>query len=357
MAIRLGPLVAILATTFGMAVAHYNLINPMPYNPIDCNRPDCFGPCPPIWGSGKGKARNSPSRPAAVWRRGQVVDVEWHRNNHEGGYYRRSLVPVKHMFNKNWHRKTAFEWGCWTQGRYFCGKRTECGTDRMGFAYRNKMRVPSVFPDGDYVFAMVWFGGLHWQRKKALFSDYYTCSYVRIRGGQLANSHAPGFQRGFNHRNVAPGTCRSTSARQGECGGQECKNNKPVEDVPGVFRGGRKPPNVWLGDLNKNALAYVPDWKLKTSSQATEIKAEADSKIEELRDAKWATEEQKARNSQQQKQRMSQNTDVCNNKWKAPQKPTGAWGPRDSWKWKKNQQKWWAWNNYCKPRMMCHCWN
>lgn len=285
---------ALLATALGIAAAHYNLRYPMPYNPIDCNRPECAGPCPPIWKTGRARARNTPSRPSAYWKRGQVVNIEWHRNNHEGGYYRRSLVPVRHMFNAAWHKKTAFEWGCYTQNRFKCGHREDCGTDGHGFAYRNKMRVPNVFPDGDYVFSMVWFGGLHWRRKRALFSDYYTCAYVRIRGGALMKSHRPAFIRGRNHRNVKPGTCASTSAFARQCGGEPCENNSVIEDVPGVFRRGKSPPRVFLRDLDKNALATIPDSALPTSSDAEELRAEKQSYAEARRDARWAREAKKA---------------------------------------------------------------
>lgn len=298
-------LAALLITLLAPAAAHYNLKYPKPYNPIDCNRPECSGPCPPIWRSGRAKARNNPSNPSATWQRGQKVNIEWHRNNHEGGYFRRSLVPVKHMFDPAWHKKTAFEWGCWNQNRYQCGKNPECGTDKKGFAYRNEMTVPTVFPDGDYVFSMLWFGGLHWRRNKALFSDYYTCAYVRIRGGQLSRSHRPSFIRGKNHRKVKPGTCASTSSFAGECGGVPCDKNDVMEDVPGIFRNGRTPPQVLLGDLDKNALTTVPDAALPTEPLASEKKAEEMSKIEEKRDAQWAKEEQQAATKPSQTPSMS----------------------------------------------------
>eukprot|EP00171_Calliarthron_tuberculosum_P007335 IDg7335t1 len=235
--------VLLLAAALGLAAAHYNLRSPLPYNPIDCNQPECRGPCPPIWKSGNARARNSPSNPSATWSRGEKVTIEWHRNNHEGGFYRRSLVPVKHMNNPAWHKKTAFEWGCWNQNRFYCGsKANNCGTDKKGFAYKNSMIVPKTFPDGDYVFSMIWFGGLHWQRKRALFSDYHTCAFVRIRGGQLQNRHVPKFVRGSNHRKVKAGTCASTSSFADECGGKPCTRNSVKEDIPGVFKMvGRRP--------------------------------------------------------------------------------------------------------------------
>lgn len=367
----------VLLALIAMVAAHYNLKSPMAYNPVDCNRPDCSGPCPPIWTTGNGKARNTPSNPSALWKRGEVVNIEWHRNNHEGGYYRRSLVPVKHMFDAAWHKRMAFEWGCWTQNRFFCGKKDECGTDKDGFAYRNAMKVPTVYPDGDYVFAMVWFGGLHWRRQKALFSDYYTCAYVRIEGGALEKSHTPDFIVGTNHREVAPGTCRSTSAFAGECGGEPCDSNKPVEDVPGVFRNGNTPPDVLLEDLDSNAMTIVPDNSLLIETAAMEKKAEVEMVIEEKRDAQWAKEESNANAIPTPSSLPSPSyspepktievmvtvtpapsaADKCANISSVPQKPTGAWGPRNSALWESKRVQWWKWFNYCNPRKICSCWD
>eukprot|EP00171_Calliarthron_tuberculosum_P004253 IDg4253t1 len=186
--------VLLLAAFVGLAAGHFNLINPKPYShPLThCKRNECHGLCPPLR-TGAGK---SSSHPSVTWRRGQKVDIAWQRNNHVGGYYRRSLVPVKHMFNSAWHEKTAFEWGCQSQNRYQCAKKPPKGKPA----------------------------------KKG--RDYYTCAYVRIRGGPLAGKHVPTFVRGSNPSKIKPGTCESTSARVGECAGFPC-HGKPVRhDVP-----------------------------------------------------------------------------------------------------------------------------
>lgn len=94
----------------------------------------------------------------------------------EGGFYRRSLVPVRHMFNAKIHRKTAFQFGCWEDGRTKCkgSGRNMCGTDDERYIYQNAMVVPTNIPDGKYVFAMVWYGGLKYTRKRPLFPDYHS---------------------------------------------------------------------------------------------------------------------------------------------------------------------------------------
>ncbi len=64
---------------------------------------------------------------------------------------RMSLVPVAHMNNAWWHKRTAFMWSCFAANKFRCGRHWSCGTDRGGFAFRNWIKVPEVFPDGDYV--------------------------------------------------------------------------------------------------------------------------------------------------------------------------------------------------------------
>lgn len=234
--------------------AHYNLKDPFPYNPIDCNPPECLGPCPSVWKSGHGKLRNSPSSPSRTWHRGQNVTIEWQRNNHEGGFYRRSLVPVQYMNSDYWHEKTAFEFGCWSQGRFSCGKSGElepCGTDYHGLAYRNNMTVPFVFPDGDYVFAMVWYGGLHWRLTKANFANYFTCAFVRIEGGPLKIEHYPSFNSGRSNADNVPGKCLTSSTFIGECGGVKCKRNEVQYSLPREFLAGKFPLPLSLNNLTE----------------------------------------------------------------------------------------------------------
>lgn len=337
----------------------------MPYNPIDCNVPDCRGPCPPIWKTGGGAARNSPSRPSRVWRRDTHVTIEWHRNNHEGGFYRRSLVPVKHMNDYKWHEKTAFEWGCFTQNRYYCGKKSACGTDKEHFAYRNSMRVPSVFPDGDYVFAMVWFGGIHWRRNRGFFSDYWTCAFVRIEGGALKEAHTPTFNAGKNHRaNVPKGKCAATSNWVGQCGGYPCKRNPVWASEPGAFEAGKTPANVYQADishaLGKRPVAYSRPKGKKV--RKVKKKAQSAAVILSKRKHDWRTRQRRkedARKREHQKywkevqRRRSvqlERNQEKNGKRKAPPKPpkpTGAWGPRGSMLWWEKRNQFWKWRNYC----------
>lgn len=226
--------------------AHSNLGYPLSYNPLPCKatNPWCKPTtCPPVWST----VRSSPRRPAAVWRRGSRVLIVYHKNNHNGGFWRRSLVPVRYMFNQYWHRRGAFEWGCWSQGSFKCGNGPLCGGDKWKRAYRTWMTVPRVFPDGDYVFVQSWYGGLFWRANRPQFPDYTSCAFVRIRGGPVSQTHRPRFIRGFqNKHKVPPGVCATGKLFLGQCGGAECRKNKVMYSKPGEFRNGKSPPVVRL---------------------------------------------------------------------------------------------------------------
>lgn len=233
---------------------HFNLKHPAPYNPLHCNPPNCPGPCPALWKTGGGRVRNTPSTPSAVWRRGERVTVQWHRNNHDGGMYRRSLVPIERMHDREWHESMAFDWGCWSQGRFSCpatGTLKSCGTDSGKKAYHNTMEVPSVLPDGDYVFSMVWFGGLHHHLDKAGFADYYTCAFVTIQGGEFEESYTPRFTPGKDPMNGKDGTCFTAATSPRECGGTKCLGKKPTRSLPKPFEGGKKPAPLRRSTVEK----------------------------------------------------------------------------------------------------------
>jgi len=154
------PIILVLITS-PIASGHTNIGYPKPYNKWACDqsRSWCFNaPCPPIYKTGPNAAINSPKNPSAVWKRGQEVSIVWHKNNHNGGFYRRSLVPVNKMFDHKWHKLTAFDYGCWSQGKFQCNncplqkhhKKCSyswyCGGDKTGKAYKNKVVIPPVFP-------------------------------------------------------------------------------------------------------------------------------------------------------------------------------------------------------------------
>lgn len=220
--------------------AHYDSRYPPSYAIKACKACRTF--CPPYVFSGKQKARHTERNPVLTWRRGQKVNFEWFRNNHEGGFVSVSLVPLQHRNNFKVHSDLTFWEGCFNQNRFYCGRDPRrCGTDKNGIAYKGPATIPTVYPDGVYVLGMVWMGGLAPNRKSSLFSDFTACSFIRIRGGITQAEYPRQFSRGVNRwKDVAPGTCRTTSVRPRECGGGPCR--KPAREVkPPAFWGGRRP--------------------------------------------------------------------------------------------------------------------
>ena len=224
----------LIAITHHQTQAHSNFNSPFPYNSQSCrsNESWCIRACPPIRSSGNGKARNTPQSPSAEWRRGQTVTIEWHKNNHFGGFYRRSLVPVDKMFDPKEHERFAFEYGCWSAGSFKWGKKPECGTDQHGRAYRNTMVVPSTLEDGDYVLAQVWYGGFDWRRDHGRFPEYTSCAYIRIKGGASIASSQPIKFEGGDEEGAPAGKCYTTQTYLDECGGKDCSKNKVTAQAP-----------------------------------------------------------------------------------------------------------------------------
>lgn len=234
------------------ASAHFNLIKPPPYQIRACNARLGCGPCQP-WNS------RGATNVTTVWQRGSEVNITWARNNHKDGFYRRSLVPInrgtsepfKYMNDPEAHEKTAFNWGCWSQGLFKCrlAQLKPCRVDKGGLAYTNLMVVPDVLPDGDYVFSMTWFGGSNRtevKRKKdaeAKFSNFAACAYVTIRGGdELVDAYKRTFTQGYQEESdkmpdedLEPHQCWSTSSKVRECGGVKCRGRKVKAMTPGQF--------------------------------------------------------------------------------------------------------------------------
>ena len=176
-------------------------------------------------------------------RRGQRIKVKYQRNNHgPGGFVRHTLVPIDKMMDKRAHEANAFSYSCFgaTAVR---ATRADMKTDTWGFSmvgndgegrthkqatgfYTSDVVIPPVVADGFYVFGWVWFGGTggavsnHPYRTepfwKGYFSDYWSCSFVEVRGGKaLEASYTPVFKNdmrqfsgeGCMSANDAPGVC------------------------------------------------------------------------------------------------------------------------------------------------------
>ncbi len=110
--------------------------------------------------------------------------VLWAMNKHYHGFMRLALVPVEQRDSYEAHEKHAFHYTCFETGarkrdlkKYFCGT--------GGQLYETKIKVPPV-KDGLYVVGWAWYGSYAMKGGKVNFhfGDYYSCAYVRIRGGK-----------------------------------------------------------------------------------------------------------------------------------------------------------------------------
>lgn len=136
------------------------------------------------------------------------------QNNHEGGFIRVTLVPWGKRFSGFRHARNAFYHACWAAGIRRCRPATEpCGTDKgkPPRAHTQKVTIPAAFPDGDYALGWAWYGG--WPQ----MGDYYSCSRVRVRGGQGVAPVAP-----VKAVLGKGGTCAATVGRLSVCIREPC---------------------------------------------------------------------------------------------------------------------------------------
>lgn len=241
--------------------AHSWISYPPAYNPqfpaINCRGAECSNACPNI--ERPSLMRNTPEDPAVEWRRGQKVRVCWTKNNHHGGITRISLVPVGAMNSRPYHSKFTLFHTCWDAGRVRCRReRIDCGTDRSE-AFCRDFRVPYVFPNGDYVVGYAWNGGLHFKKRKGWFPDYYSCSFVRVRGGTLRcnkrDAYMQYFESGGGPQVNRRDECLTSSDRLGVCNQKGCRDKRSFYTKPFPFnsRNRRDAPEPFTCDDVRDA--------------------------------------------------------------------------------------------------------
>lgn len=254
--------ILVLTTVLPSCTAHTNFLKPLPYNyaynqgvfPDGCAEADQCLACP------KKKYyeeenMNSEEEPAETWTRGQNVTVSWARNNHAGGIIRISFVRPDQMWDKDIQEKHAFYYGCWEQNYHEC-QEANCGRDKNGTAWKRQLTVPDHVPDGVFVMALTWFGGLEVTGQTSRHPDYNSCSYIRISGGSpVAESFQPYFSNELPFRNVdAEGKCNTAFDKPGRClQKMECEGLQPEFQFPAQFKNGAKPLPVlssWLEDTS-----------------------------------------------------------------------------------------------------------
>lgn len=246
---------AVLALVLPLACAHSFMTQPPAYNKVfqtrSCKGSECTNACPNVLRDESDMA-NTASRPAAEWRRGEEVMIRWAKNNHRAGMVRVSLVPADSMMSRDWHARLSLFHGCWESGEYRCSGAL-CGSDSDHEGFQRKVLVPDVFPDGLYVAAVVWYGGLHFSRERGQFPDYFSCAFVRVKGGNpLAGSYQPVWAPGDTGPHDAVkmtgdpakgGMCQTAADRVGECPKTGC-TGPSFWAVSKAFQGGRKPDKI-----------------------------------------------------------------------------------------------------------------
>lgn len=245
----------LLSALVALASAHSYMTQPNAFNRVfqtkSCRGEECTNACPNVLRD-TSDMNNTPNRPAATWERGQEVMIRWAKNNHRGGMVRVSLVPADSMMSRPWHAKLALFHGCWESGEYTCSGEL-CGSDSNNEGFQRKVVIPSVFPDGLYVAAVVWYGGLHFSRDRGQFPDFFSCSFVRISGGvPLGGSYQPNWAPGDtgNFEAVAytgdaskVDMCQTASDEVGECPKTGC-TGRAFWAVSKPFQGGRMPDKI-----------------------------------------------------------------------------------------------------------------
>lgn len=236
---------------------------------------NCAGPCDLRAIRGHFANHGSPDNPAAVYKRGQKVAIKYQRNNHgPGGFNRFTLVPPGKMMDKATHTRNAFHYSCWGANPVQASG-AELGKDKYGYStvgndgeehnypkgyYKTIITIPSVIPDGKYVLGWVWHGGVGGGVKGnspqepspyGYFADYWSCSYVEIRGGApLQREYTPKFDNDM--KQYSNEGCMSANDAPGVCSWEPCevrgkyqkprpfKNGSPKPIKPEMF-GGKSP--------------------------------------------------------------------------------------------------------------------
>lgn len=130
--------------------------------------------------------------------------------------------------DKGAHETFAFQFLCMNSGLHDCADLSydTCGNDAEGKAWQASVRVPTSYPDGVYVFGWSWYGGGDF-RGRSFFGDYYSCSFVEIRGGAaITEEYAP----------VYDGRkCVSGTDRLGVCWSEPCDVGNMYEMLPVEF--------------------------------------------------------------------------------------------------------------------------
>ncbi|KAI9223661.1 hypothetical protein BC828DRAFT_375393 [Blastocladiella britannica] len=206
-----------LTVMIGLVSAHSFLATPNARDSNLCAALNSGSWCPPCgWDGRKESARPS----AATYGRGDVVPLQWPRNNHPSGFISLALVPFDSAqtyddFENNIIHYNCFEaGGCASYnpvGDSLGGDPNEYGDDE--YMCTSTWTVPDWVADGQYTFQWKWFGGGAYQGDEFRgVSDWYSCHDFTVSGGNYADPEAkpacPVFLPGDASNDPSQGVCR-----------------------------------------------------------------------------------------------------------------------------------------------------
>eukprot|EP00178_Gracilaria_changii_P027930 TRINITY_DN9328_c0_g1_i1.p2 TRINITY_DN9328_c0_g1~~TRINITY_DN9328_c0_g1_i1.p2 ORF type:complete len:378 (+),score=73.94 TRINITY_DN9328_c0_g1_i1:957-2090(+) len=268
------PTLLALCAVLALAAAHSQMTQPQSTSPRTCRLggerafgvDNCSGPCDLRAIRARHRYANfwSPAHPAATYARGQNVLIKYTRNNHApGGFIRLTLVTPAQMMDRDAHSRNAFHYSCWG-ARAMRAAPHELRNDRFGFSmvgsdgeqhrfakgyYAASVTIPTVLPDGNYVLGWAWYGGTggalrsanapQYPSSQAYFGDYYSCAFVRVRGGPRTRSYRARFVNDMSQFSRVG--CMASADRPGPCAREPCYQ-RALFRAPAPFGDGRVPP-------------------------------------------------------------------------------------------------------------------
>lgn len=177
---------------------------------------------------------------------------------------RTSLVPIDQMRDKAVHAANGFHYSGWGAHPVVASGDDLKPEDKYGFDmigsdglehsqpkgyYKLDIVIPDVVPDGKYMLAWAWFGGVDGKIKATpqepetggYFADYWSCSFVLVEGGApLAASYMPKFVNDMPQWSSEG--CIAHADDVGQCPVEHCRHRKGHYRKPAAFLGnGPKP--------------------------------------------------------------------------------------------------------------------
>lgn len=278
--------ILVLFLTARLGHSHVSISLPEPISFVQkCRAKDQVGYCGPCPRE-RFRPGQDANNPLVKVRRGDTLVVRTRKNNHSGGFLRWSMVNLKDMYDFRSHAQEAFLYECNDKNPRKCSPenaRKICGPDENRIHYKHEIKIPTVYPDGNYTMGMAWYGGMTGPAIAGAFGDYYDCMYIHIQGGPTKDQYKPRFLGESMYGN---GThCKSTVDRLGICTDEPCEAGKLKGKLskPFEFKSGRVPKSLYRsrfemgltkpaasppGKFEKPEKLFFPNLAYKTNSYA-----------------------------------------------------------------------------------------